>query len=97
MQRDVVLSLKRFEQVHLLRKEKVKELMSLRRSVSQASSALAQLKLELPHVEGHFKQEKEAQVQPSAQIQQTPAHVHANELHRLDRELSDIESKLKEL
>lgn len=97
MQRDVILALKRFDTVSEMRRNKLKELVALRRCVNTASQALAHLKVELPHVEGSVGERMESAVSPSPERRQAPVQEHHEEISLLDRELSDIEAKLKKL
>ncbi len=98
-QREVIVALRRFETVHAMRREKLREFVKLRRIVNQASHMLIQLKNEFPHVEArlaHMREKDEPAVKKEP-VKPVMSISDDAELHRLDRELSEIESKLQQL
>lgn len=90
------MSLRRFEDVHRLRREKLREFYTLRRLINQASHILIELKNEFPHVEARL-----ARIADKEEPEQTARNVlsatEESELHRLDAQLGEIERKLREL
>lgn len=95
-QKEVIVSLRRFETIHTLRREKLREFLILRRLVNQASQMLVEMRNYFPHVEGRVAKMVEKEDIKPEQRSVLNASDEA-ELHRLDRELGEIERKLKEL
>lgn len=94
-QKEVIISLRRFEAIHTLRREKLREFMKLKRAVNLASHMIIEMKNYFPHVESRIARLTHEE-QPTAEPR-TISSADESELHRLDRELGEIERKLKEL
>ena len=91
-QKDVINALKRFELIHELRKQKTREFLKLRSLINQCSHILIELRIVMPHVEGHHARVKDSEPKQKALTEKDDA-----ELARLDKELNDIESRLRQL
>ena len=96
--RQVVLALQKYENYKLRRIKKIDYMNSLRKNLKEINDLIARLKKELPQVKIKKRPtSNEAETKPVKKTVKKQASKGKGALDDLERELYDIESKLKEL
>lgn len=94
--KEVIECLKKYEDLKVIRKEKMQNIMKFKQDVREVLNLISQLRSALPKMDIKVKEEK-AVVKEEKVVEEVKKPIPTTEIEKLQYDLDDIESKLNSL